>query len=152
MQTGRCYRANVWLVDFQCVQVKSNRLGRQRTRNLWLCINLESLLITRPNETIRSHVRGYCVRSKCIGLPEAIRGTQAAPRGVLAKASKPGQELRVDLPTIGPETVEAVARAGLAGLAAVAGAAIVAEPQRVAQLAEERGVFVVGIKPTGAGA
>jgi DUF1009 family protein len=72
--------------------------------------------------------------------------------GVLVKAPKPQQDRRFDLPTIGPETVEAVARAGLAGLAAVAGAAIVAEPQRVAQLAEERGVFVVGITPAGAGA
>lgn len=72
--------------------------------------------------------------------------------GVLIKAPKPQQDRRFDLPTIGPQTVEAVARAGLAGLAAVAGAAIVAEPQRVAQLAETRGVFVVGIKPAGAGA
>jgi hypothetical protein len=75
-----------------------------------------------------------------------------AGAGVLIKAPKPQQDRRFDLPAIGPETVEAVARAGLAGLAAVAGAAIVAEPQRVAQLAEARGVFVVGVKPTGAGA
>jgi DUF1009 family protein len=70
--------------------------------------------------------------------------------GVLVKAPKPQQDRRFDLPTIGPETVEAVARAGLAGLAAVAGAAMVAEPQRVAQLAEARGVFVVGIAAAGA--
>jgi hypothetical protein len=75
-----------------------------------------------------------------------------AGAGVLVKAPKPQQDRRFDLPSIGPETVEAVARAGLAGLAAIAGAAIVAEPQRVTQLAEARGVFVVGIKPAGAGA
>ncbi len=69
--------------------------------------------------------------------------------GVLVKAPKPQQDRRLDLPTIGPETVEAVSRAGLAGLAAVAGAAIMAEPQRVAQLAELRGVFVVGIASAG---
>ena len=72
-----------------------------------------------------------------------------AGTGVLVKAPKPQQDRRFDLPTIGPATIEAVARAGLAGVAAVAGAAIVAEPQRIAQLAEERGVFVVGITPTG---
>jgi DUF1009 family protein len=72
-----------------------------------------------------------------------------AGSGVLVKAPKPQQDRRFDLPTIGPETVEAVARAGLAGLAAVAGAVIIAEPQRVAQLAEARGVFVVGIEPAG---
>jgi DUF1009 family protein len=75
-----------------------------------------------------------------------------AGAGVLVKAPKPQQDRRFDLPTIGPETVEAVARAGLAGLAAVAGAVIVAEPQRVTQFAEARGVFVVGIPPAGAGA
>ena len=75
-----------------------------------------------------------------------------AGTGVLVKAPKPQQDRRFDLPTIGPETVEAVARAGLAGLAAMAGAAIIAEPQRVAQLAEAHGVFVVGIAPTGAAA
>jgi DUF1009 family protein len=73
-----------------------------------------------------------------------------AGTGVLVKAPKPQQDRRFDLPTIGPETVEAVARAGLAGVAAMAGAVIIAEPQRVAQVAEERGVFVVGVKPTGA--
>jgi len=38
-------------------------------------------------------------------LPLAIRGTPAAPRGVLAKACKPQQDSRVDLPTIGPATL-----------------------------------------------
>jgi DUF1009 family protein len=69
--------------------------------------------------------------------------------GVLVKAPKPQQDRRFDLPSVGPDTVEAVARAGLAGLAAVAGATIVAEPQEVTRLAEERGVFVVGLAPAG---
>src|SRR5262249_17627100 len=64
------------------------------------------------------------------------RTSAPAGSGVLVKAPKPHQDRRFDLPTIGMETVEAVARAGLAGLAAVAGATMVAEPQRVAQLAE----------------
>jgi UDP-2,3-diacylglucosamine hydrolase len=83
---------------------------------------------------------------------ESGRIALPAGAGVLVKAPKRRQDRRFDLPSIGPETVEAVARAGLAGLAAVAGAAIVAEPQRVAQLAEERGVFVVGVKPAASGA
>ncbi len=41
--------------------------------------------------------------------------------GVLVKAPKPGQDRRFDLPSIGPRTVENVARAGLAGLAVTAG-------------------------------
>jgi DUF1009 family protein len=73
-----------------------------------------------------------------------------AGTGVLVKAPKPQQDRRFDLPTIGPETVEAVARAGLAGVAAMAGAVIIAEPQRVSQVAAQRGVSGVGVKPTGA--
>lgn len=65
--------------------------------------------------------------------------------GVLVKAPKPGQDRRFDLPTIGPRTVAEVARAGLAGLAIVAGHTIIAEPAVVAQAATEAGLFVIGI-------
>jgi len=67
--------------------------------------------------------------------------------GVLVKAPKPGQDRRFDLPSIGPQTVEGIARAGLAGLAVVAGATILAEAERVVRLADERGLFVVGVAP-----
>ena len=72
-----------------------------------------------------------------------IRGRTGA--GVLVKAPKPGQDHRFDLPSIGPQTVDGVTKAGLAGLAVVAGATIMAEPQRIAQRAGETGVFVLGV-------
>lgn len=65
--------------------------------------------------------------------------------GVLVKAPKPGQDRRFDLPAIGPHTVTGVARSGLAGLAVVAGEAIMAEPALVAMAAQEGRVFVTGI-------
>ncbi len=71
--------------------------------------------------------------------------------GVLVKAPKPGQDRRFDLPSIGPQTVEGVARAGLAGVAVAAGATIIAEADRVARLADERGLFVIGVPPHEAG-
>lgn len=40
-----------------------------------------------------------------------------AGEGVFIKAAKPGQDLRVDLPSVGEKTLEGVAKAGLAGLA-----------------------------------
>ncbi len=89
---------------------------------------------------------------RIVALRQEGRIRVPAGTGVLVKAPKPQQDHRFDLPTIGPDTVEAVARANLAGLAAVAGAAIVAEPQRLAQLADARGVFVAGIAPVRAGA
>ena len=81
-------------------------------------------------------------------LPEAIRGTPGRPRGVLAKAAKPGQELRVDLPTVGPETVRRAAEAGLAGIAGEAGRILVLDRDETRRLADETGLFVLGVPPT----
>ncbi len=67
-----------------------------------------------------------------------------AGSGVLVKAPKPGQDQRFDLPSIGPQTVEGVARAGLAGIAVVAGSTIIAEPERLIAAADRANIFVVG--------
>lgn len=69
----------------------------------------------------------------------------AAGRGVLVKAPKSGQDLRFDLPTVGPRTVEAAASAGLAGIAVIAGNTLVAEPQAMVEAADTRRLFVVGL-------
>ena len=79
-------------------------------------------------------------------LPEAIRGTPHARAGVLAKALKPIQETRVDMPTIGPETIRGAAAAGLAGVVGEAGRLLVVEREAVAALADELGLFVVGLE------
>jgi DUF1009 family protein len=68
-----------------------------------------------------------------------------AARGVLVKAPKSGQDLRFDLPTIGPRTVEGAAAAKLAGIAIVAGNTIVVEPQSVVEAADAAGLFVTGL-------
>jgi hypothetical protein len=79
-------------------------------------------------------------------LPEAIRGRPGAPRGVLAKAPKPIQETRVDLPTIGLATVEGAARAGLTGIVGEAGRLLVLDREAVVQLADELGIFILGVE------
>jgi UDP-2,3-diacylglucosamine hydrolase len=66
-------------------------------------------------------------------------------RGVLVKAPKSGQDLRFDLPTIGPRTVEGAAAAQLAGIAIVAGNTVVVEPQAVIEAADAAGLFVTGL-------
>lgn len=78
-------------------------------------------------------------------LPEAIRGAPSRRRGVLAKACKPGQEMRIDLPTIGSTTVRHGAHAGLAGIAVEAGRVLVIDRRAVIELADELGLFVVGV-------
>jgi DUF1009 family protein len=85
------------------------------------------------------------VLARVAGLPTAIRGTPDRPRGVLAKAAKPGQELRVDLPTLGPETVWRAAEAGLAGIAGEAGQILVLDRDETVRRADEAGLFVVGV-------
>jgi len=66
-------------------------------------------------------------------------------RGVLVKAPKSGQDLRFDLPTTGPQTVEGAAAAKLAGIAIVAGNTIVVEPQAMIEAADAAGLFVTGL-------
>jgi DUF1009 family protein len=69
----------------------------------------------------------------------------AARSGVLAKGPKPGQELRVDMPAIGPRTVAGVTAAGLAGVAVEAGAVLLLDREQAVQAADSSGVAVVGL-------
>lgn len=65
--------------------------------------------------------------------------------GVLVKLAKPGQERRVDLPTIGIETIARAAEAGLRGIAAEAGGTLIVDKDAVVAAADAAGLFVVGI-------
>jgi len=68
-------------------------------------------------------------------------GTQC---GVLVKAPKPGQEERIDMPTIGPETMRRAAAAGLSGVAVAARRVLVSERQRTVEAANAHKLFLVG--------
>lgn len=80
-------------------------------------------------------------------LPEAIRGRAERRLGVLAKAPKPIQETRVDLPTIGVATIQRAARAGLAGVVGETGRLLVVDREAVIAAADDLGVFVLGVDP-----
>lgn len=79
---------------------------------------------------------------RLIELPEHLRGTAGARLGVLAKTPKPIQERRIDLPTIGLETVERCDRAGLAGIALEAGAALIVNRPAVIAALDAAGMFL----------
>lgn len=83
--------------------------------------------------------------ARVAGLPQELRGRPGAAEGVLAKAPKPIQETRVDLPTIGPATIKAAAKAGLAGVVGEPGRLLVLERDQVIALADDLGLFVVGL-------
>lgn len=70
--------------------------------------------------------------------------------GVLVKSPKPTQDRRIDLPSLGPRTVEKAARAKLAGIAVAAGETVIAEPLRVTEAADRARLFVVGQRRPGA--
>ena len=76
--------------------------------------------------------------------------TASDRRGVLIKRPKPGQELRIDMPSIGPETVGRAAAAGLAGIAVHAGNVLIAERETVVREARQHGIFVCGAEDEGA--
>ncbi|HEY5794731.1 MAG TPA: UDP-2,3-diacylglucosamine diphosphatase LpxI [Bosea sp. (in: a-proteobacteria)] len=64
--------------------------------------------------------------------------------GVLVKAPKEEQDLRVDMPAIGAETLRNVAAAGLSGIALRAGRVLVGDAAALGKLADQSGLFVEG--------
>lgn len=67
--------------------------------------------------------------------------------GVLVKAPKAGQDLRIDLPAIGPRTVANAAKAGLSGIAIASGLTIVVDQAETVRAADRLGLFVYGCGP-----
>jgi DUF1009 family protein len=91
----------------------------------------------------------------CLGI-EAIEGTDALldriaalpverrhmPGGVLVKMTKPGQDRRFDLPSIGPRTVEGAARAGLRGIVIEAGGVNILQRDDTIRAADAASIFL----------
>ncbi len=85
---------------------------------------------------------------RLLELPEELRGTSESRTGVFAKLIKPDQDIRIDLPTLGPETVRHAARAGLAGIVAEAGGAFIIDREETVRIADKEGLFIAGLPKT----
>jgi DUF1009 family protein len=72
--------------------------------------------------------------------------------GVLAKAPKPGQDWRIDLPAVGPRTIRKMRAAGLTGLALRAGGVFAIARQEMIDAAERAGIAIEGFADDGGGA
>lgn len=64
---------------------------------------------------------------------------------VMVKVLKPGQDMRVDLPAIGLQTVEQLKKYGIGGIAVEAGGILMIEREAVVKMADEAGIFIIGI-------
>jgi DUF1009 family protein len=89
---------------------------------------------------------------------EAIEGTDAllsrvgdlrrvGPGGVMVKVLKPRQDRRIDLPTIGAQTIRIAAASGLRGIAIEAGGTVVLDRDAVIRAADAAGLFLIAVEP-----
>jgi DUF1009 family protein len=66
--------------------------------------------------------------------------------GVLVKAPKRNQDLRLDMPAVGLKTIEGAKRAQLEGIALASGRVLMADRLAFVRAADEAGLFVLGLE------
>ena len=102
--------------------------------------------------------QGAIIRDGYVLAVEAAEGTDGLLKrsadfawdvraGVFVKLSKPGQELKADMPTIGPDTVTRAAAANLRGIAVEAGHTLILDLKEAIRRADAAGIFIIGIDP-----
>jgi DUF1009 family protein len=98
------------------------------------------------------------VKSHMVLAVEAVEGTDAALRrggalghggAVAVKVSKPGQDLRFDVPAIGPATIDVCREAGVAVLALEAGRTLLLERETLLAAAAAAELVLVGVRADG---
>ena len=98
------------------------------------------LAIEGPEGTDRMLGRVRAQRQSFLGLRRRREG------GILIKAAKRGQDLRVDMPAIGPRTIAMAARAGLSGVAVGTGSTLVADQRGTIAAADRLGLFLLTVE------
>ncbi|MBU6237471.1 MAG: UDP-2,3-diacylglucosamine diphosphatase LpxI [Planctomycetes bacterium] len=98
------------------------------------------------------------VKDRTVLAVEAVEGTDACiertgqlcPRGnwTLIKVAKPQQDMRFDLPTIGPQTIERMIAAGGKAIAIEAGMTILVDRDRTLRLANRHGICIISLIST----
>ncbi len=99
--------------------------------------------------------QSICVRELEVIAVEAIEGTDQTIRRAgeickvggftVIKVAKPNQDMRFDMPTIGPETLKVMHQSGGTVLAVEAGKTVVLNRHQVGKLAKKYGIVVVGV-------
>jgi hypothetical protein len=99
---------------------------------------------------------GQCVvvKNRVVVAVEAVEGTDEAIRrggalardgAVVVKRSKPQQDLRFDLPAVGPTTVEAMSSVKASALALEADRCVLLDREEMLRKAEQAGIAIVGL-------
>ncbi|MDH4081517.1 MAG: UDP-2,3-diacylglucosamine diphosphatase LpxI [Nitrospira sp.] len=126
--------------------------SRQPTKKEWIDIRYGWEV---AKETGRLDI-GQCVvvKDRTIVAVEAVEGTDEAIRrgGTLAKDGvvvvkrcKPQQDLRFDLPAVGPRTIQVMQSVKASVLAVEAGRSVMLDREQLLSQAEEAGITVVGL-------
>ena len=98
--------------------------------------------------------QGVVVRAGAVVAVEAAEGTDAmirratelaGPGSVVIKVAKPGQDLRFDVPVIGPGTVALAKEAGVAAIGLEAARTLVLERERTLALLADASITLVGL-------
>lgn len=95
-----------------------------------------------PEGTDRMLIRARALNRRPLGYGRAPKGA------VLVKLPKLGQDLRIDLPAIGPRTVHRAAAAGCVGIAIGAGYTLVIDSEETVAAADAAGLFLIGLEVT----
>ena len=98
-------------------------IGQGAVVSAGLCLAVETLPGTEP-------------------MLDFVRQTRSGQGGVLWKAPKPGQERRIDLPAVGPDTVKQAVAAGLSGIAWEAGGVVLIDRDETIAAADAAGLFL----------
>ena len=94
------------------------------------------------------------VKNRAIMAVEAIEGTDACIRrggqlgrgGVtVAKSAKPQQDMRFDVPGIGPDTMDSMIQAGAVALVIEAGRTLVVDREKMVEKADQHGITIVAM-------
>lgn len=92
------------------------------------------------------------IKEKAIIAIEAMEGTDqcilrggriAHSGGVVVKTSKPNQDLRFDIPVVGPRTIKSMIRSRCACLGIEAGKTLIIDESRCKRLADQAGIAIV---------
>ena len=93
-------------------------------------------------------VEGVEGTKELIERSEPLRG-KSRKGGILVKAPKPKQNLRVDMPAIGFETIKQLSKLDYDGVAILSGQSLFIDCDKAVEFADKNGIFICGVAPDG---